>query len=244
MSARINETPPMDRARPRAARRPKPSSWAKWIFGRKAHYVAAGWLTITASACGAHDGTTHPVPPDPETEPPRSSSSRALPFAGAPQVTNPLPESALSGDPCTALTPQQVKDALGDQVTQERDDIAGIGPTCFWTSARGTGAKIAVTLDTEPRHGLSGLYANVQPVAEVWRVLPGIQGFPAVASVTPAGGALDRYCKVSVGVLDTATVDAGSFLGDSKIGKVDPCTTASSAADAAITTLTRIAGRK
>ncbi|GAA1982434.1 hypothetical protein GCM10009754_69170 [Amycolatopsis minnesotensis] len=97
-------------------------------------------------------------------------------------------------------------------------------------------------MDTQSRHGLSGLYANVQPKAEVWKVLPAIQGFPAVASVTPSGGAPDRYCSISVGLLDTATVDVGLFLGDSKIGKVDPCTVGSRAADAAVSTLREKAG--
>nr|WP_215545110.1 DUF3558 domain-containing protein [Amycolatopsis sp. CA-230715] len=170
-----------------------------------------------------------------------TASSTVLPFAGAPKVPSPLPEPALPGDPCEALTPPQVKDALGDKVNAKRHDIPGIGRSCYLSVD--SGAAVAVTLDTQSRRGLSGLYANVKPKAEVWKVLPAIHGFPAVASVTPSGGAPDRYCSISVGLLDTATVDVGLFLGESKIGKADPCVPAARAADAVVITLVRNAGQ-
>nr|WP_254126679.1 DUF3558 domain-containing protein [Amycolatopsis sp. CA-230715] len=195
---------------------------------------------MTAAAAGCSRGTPAAPQDSPAANSIPQTATTAVPFAGAPKVPSPLPDSAMAGDPCTVLTPQQVKDALGNKVSQKRDDISGIGPNCFWSTD--SGATIAVTLDTEPRHGLSGLYANVQPKAEVWKVLSAIQGFPAVASVTPSGGKPDRYCNISVGLLDTATVDVGLFLGDSKIGKVDPCTVAVRAADAAVSTLRQKVG--
>ncbi|QWF85877.1 hypothetical protein HUW46_09357 [Amycolatopsis sp. CA-230715] len=203
-------------------------------------YVRAGTaLMVAAVAVGCDRAATR----SPVVSPVQTAvvSSKAPPFAGAPKVTDPLPESALSGDPCEALTPPQIKDAIGNKVSQKRDDIPHIGSNCFWSAS--TGAAIAVTLDTEPQHGLSGLYANVQPKAEVWKVLPAIQGFPAVASVTPSGGSPTEYCKVSVGLRDTATVDVGLFLGDSKIGKADPCVPGARVAEAAVTTIARKVGR-
>lgn len=204
--------------------------------------IIAGICVIAAAAGGCSRGLPSGSPPTTpqDSRAANSNPQPSVPFAGAPKVPAPLPDSALAGDPCTALTPQQVKDALGDNVNQKRHDISGIGPSCYWSAD--TGAAVAVTLDTQPRHGLSGLYANVQPKAEVWKVLPAIQGFPAVANVTPSGGAPDRYCSISVGLLDTATVDVGLFLGDSKIGKIDPCNVASRAADAAVSTLRQKAG--
>ena len=66
-----------------------------------------------------------------------SSSAQAggseLPHSGAPAVADPLPESALPSDPCEVLTPQQVKEALGEGATEgERRDLDGLGPGCGW----------------------------------------------------------------------------------------------------------------
>ncbi|QWF85876.1 hypothetical protein HUW46_09356 [Amycolatopsis sp. CA-230715] len=214
----------------------------------RTYRVFAGIGTVLAAtlATGCHRAV---IPSSPVSSVHAASASSTVPpFAGAPKVPSPLPESALSGDPCEALTLPQVTDALGRKVTQKRDDISGIGPNCFWSAD--SGATVAVTLDTEPQHGLSGLYANVRPKpgeknpkAEVWKELPPIHGFPAVASVTRSGGKPDRYCNISVGLLDTATVDVGLFLGDSKIGTVDPCVPGARVADAAVTTIAGKAGR-
>jgi hypothetical protein len=170
-----------------------------------------------------------------------SASQQALPYAGAPKVSNPLPDSVLSGDPCGALTAQQVRDALGIDIQGRRDSLPGIGPECIWSNVDSS-AKVTVFFVTEPGKGLSDLYENSKPQSVVWRELPPVQGFPAVAYVTSFGGDPKTFCAVSVGLTDKLSIDVSLYLGDAKVGKVDPCTVAPRAADAVVTTLKQKAG--
>jgi hypothetical protein len=151
-------------------------------------------------------------------------------------VANPLPANVLSGDPCGALTAQQVKDALGRDIQGVPDTLPGIGPKCEWAN-HDTGAIVTVYFASETKQGLSGVYANSKPQSVVWRELPPIQGFPAVAYVTSTAGDPKEFCDIAVGIADTYSVEATLFLGDSKAGKVDPCTVAPRAADAVVATL-------
>lgn len=49
---------------------------------------------------------------------PSSSTNADLPQSGGPAVSDPLPESVIAGDPCEALTRQQVEQALGGNAPQ------------------------------------------------------------------------------------------------------------------------------
>jgi hypothetical protein len=153
-----------------------------------------------------------------------------------------LPANVLSGDPCaTALTPAQVKDALGIEAQGKGDTLPGVGPNCSWSNLD-TGAKVTVYFVTETGQGLSGVYANSKPRSVVWKELPTIQGFPAVAHVTSVGGDPKQACSISVGVADNLSFDVALYLSDSKVGKVDPCTVAPRAANDVVTTLKQKAG--
>src|SRR5207248_7181239 len=139
---------------------------------------------------------------------PQVPLSPGLPFAGAPKVIHPLPLSVLVGDPCTdALTPQQVATTIGVNVAGRRVDIPQLGPACAWNNHE-TGGAVGVSYVLNTHVGLSGVYANTQPKAALWRELPPIQGFPAVAH---AGGKGDRvpagFCQASVGLADTFSID-------------------------------------
>jgi hypothetical protein len=161
-----------------------------------------------------------------------------LPYAGAPKVANPLPASVLAGNPCdTALTPEQVKQAIGIQVAGRPGTTGGIGPTCSWFNENTLG-KIFVGYVTEDHNGLSGVYENTKPKNPVWRPLPDIQGFPAVAYSNNT----DQNCMVTIGLADDMSVDVSGFVGDSKRGKIDSCDLAAQMAGLVVTTLKKRAG--
>jgi Protein of unknown function (DUF3558) len=197
-------------------------------------------LTLLTTACSGHttDGNASPT-----NSSPAPTSTSTLPFGGAPKVVNPLPASVLSGNPCTdALTPTQVNTAVGSPTESKDDATPGIGPLCSWSNHR-TSGQINVGYDTGTHTGLSGSYQNTQPRVAVWRALPPIQGFPAVAySGTKGMSAPNDSCTVSVGLADDLSVDIGASLGSSSIGKVDPCDVAAQVAALVVTTLRQKAG--
>jgi hypothetical protein len=171
-----------------------------------------------------------------------SPASQTLPYAGAPDVSHPLPASVVAGDPCNdALTPAQVKEALGTEVSGQPGSTPGLGRKCDWANLDTT-AVVTVFFITETHQGLSDLYANTKPQAKVWKVLPDIQGFPAVAYLSADGGDQKSTCGVSVGLANDVAVDVELALSRAKVGTVDPCSVAPKAADAVVTTLRQKAG--
>jgi hypothetical protein len=172
-----------------------------------------------------------------------SSAASTLPFSGAPKVSNPLPAAALSGDPCgEALTSEQVKDAIGVAVQGKREDLAQTGPACSWSN-RDTGGAVGVSYTVNTHVGLSGVYANTQPRSAVWKVLPDVQGFPAVAySGSKSGGPAEGFCQESIGLADEFTIDVSLTLGSGKRGTADACSLISQIGDMAVTTVKAKAG--
>jgi hypothetical protein len=197
-------------------------------------------LTLLTTACSGHTTVGKASPSNTSSA---STSTSTLPFGGAPKVANPLPASVLSGNPCTdALTPAQVDTAMGSPTVSESDSTPGVGPSCNWHNHRTLGA-LSVGYDTGTHTGLSGSYQNTQPRVALWKVLPPIQGFPAVASAGSKGmPAPNDFCLVSVGIADDLVVDVGGSLGTTGTGKVDPCDVTVQAANLVITTLRQKAG--
>ncbi|MFD9889736.1 DUF3558 domain-containing protein [Amycolatopsis sp. NPDC059027] len=200
--------------------------------------VLVAALTMVLTGCSGTKpdppGQTSSKPPDGAAN--SSSTPQALPYAGAPKVATPLPNSVLTGGPCAALTAQQVKDGIGVNDPGKPDTVPGIGARCVWSNVE-TSGQVLVYYVTETGKGLSGLYENTKPQSVVWKPLPAIQGFPAVAYVSSSGGDPKDFCAVSVGIADNLTVEAAMFLGRSKRGKVDPCTIAPLEANDVVTTL-------
>jgi hypothetical protein len=198
-------------------------------------------LTTLATGCGHGGGATSPTPP-PATTASGSPSSTALPYSGAPKVENPLPASVLYGAPCTdGLTSQQLTEILTMVPPTRPDNIAGVGPSCTWINSD-KGALVSVGYDTLDHTGLSSVFQNTKPQATVWKPLPAIQGFPAVAHVTPSGGDPAEFCQVSVGLADNLAIDVSISLGPAKKGKVDPCQVTAQVADMVVTNLRQKAG--
>ena len=162
-----------------------------------------------------------------------------MPHSGAPKVEHPLPASVLSGDPCQgALTPDQLKQILGAVPPGEPGNLSGIGRSCKWNAD----ALASVDYSTQTHEGLSAVYAGTKPQSKVWRVLPPIQGFPAVGHSTYSSDTPNNFCQVSVGVADDLSFDASLVLSDSKVGKADPCDLTARVADMVVTNLRQKAG--
>ncbi|WP_081655385.1 DUF3558 domain-containing protein [Amycolatopsis orientalis] len=198
-------------------------------------------VVSVAAACSSGPGA---APASTEPTPASSSATAAgLPHSGAPKVEHPLPESVLSGQPCQeALTSDQLKQIL-DMVPQgEPSNIPGLGPDCKWHNTD-AGAQVGVGYTTQTHQGLSAVYQGTKPQAKVWRELPPIQGFPAVAFSTEDSGTQTGLCLVSVGIADDLSFDASLGLGDAKRASgADPCPLAARVADMVVTNLKRKAG--
>ncbi|MFF0147242.1 uncharacterized protein DUF3558 [Amycolatopsis sulphurea] len=176
------------------------------------------------------------------TTPASSSAAAALPHSGAPKVEHLLPASVLSGQPCQeALTSDQLKQILGMTPAGKPDSVPGIGPNCKWGN-RDTGAGVAIGYDVETHGGLSIIYQNTKPRAQVWRALPPVQGFPAVAHLAIGAEIKDQFCQVSVGITDELSFDASLTISDAKRGKADPCELTARVADMVVTNLRQKAG--
>ncbi|MYW90560.1 DUF3558 domain-containing protein [Amycolatopsis rubida] len=195
-------------------------------------------------AAGCSGGPT-PVQPtgSPSSQPQTSAPGKTLPYGGAPKVEHPLPASVLSTHPCdSALTPGQVGSLLGRNRQGAHRDEPSLGAECQWSNDE-TGALATVLYATKLSDGLSAVYANSKPQATLWRQLPLVQGFPAVAHSTfKQESVVKSFCQVSVGISDQKTIDASVSLGYSQIGKKDPCDAAAVVADMVITNLKQKAG--
>jgi hypothetical protein len=196
-------------------------------------------MTATAVALGAALLTSCTgKSPTNGTATPALTSSAELPNSGAPKVDNPLPASALDGNPCdSALTTEQLTGYLGQSTTPEPSDTV-LGPTCDWASTSGSAAGILVGYETKAGQGLSLTYKNEKPKASRWvDDLEAVQGYPAVGYVD-VGTTDNRTCVVVVGIADDLAFSVSLSLGDSaaQAGK-DACTLGRGVADAVMTNL-------
>lgn len=183
--------------------------------------VAGSAVLVIAGCSGGTDGTAEPAPTTGSVSSSQAAGDAGLPNSGAPAVTNPLPESALAGDPCQALTRQQVTEALGDDASQgERRDLDSIGPRCDWQGGTSSDGGFSLSFGTKSRQGLSGFYANAKPKMEVFRELAPVEGFPAVAYKSSDDA---RECTVGVGLADEYTLSITGTQSSAREGEVDSC---------------------
>ncbi|WP_340681647.1 DUF3558 domain-containing protein [Amycolatopsis coloradensis] len=209
---------------------------------RQVIIIALGAATaLTVAACsgsGATPGTSTPAPPTT----PAASSGQELPYAGAPKVSMPLPESIFSGDPCAdTLNADQILKAVGKPSETKRVDADTVGPGCQWLNKSTTG-QVTMRYATKLPGGLSAIYENVKPKAEIWKPISSLQGFPAVAYVSPSGGSPTEFCQISIGATDSTTIEVSVFLSLNSEGKKDPCESANTVADLVMTSLRAKAG--
>ncbi|MGY6653372.1 DUF3558 domain-containing protein [Amycolatopsis sp. TRM77291] len=205
-----------------------------WVIGLS---VASLSVIAGCSGSGSGPGVTASNPTAPETAP-----ERTLPYAGAPKVPAPFPESVFAGDPCAdSLSAEQILQAVGKPSETKRKDADSIGPGCQWFNTVTTG-QVIMAYATKLPNGLSAIYENVKPKAEVWKPIASLQGFPAVAYVSPSGGSPDKFCQISIGATDSTTIEVSVFLSLDSQGKKDPCESAEVVADLVMTSLRAKAG--
>ncbi|WP_406640961.1 DUF3558 domain-containing protein [Amycolatopsis sp. WGS_07] len=210
----------------------------------KARFVLLAAVAAAVVVSGCSGGSASGGSPGSASAPASSSSAgKALPYAGAPKVENPLPDSVLSVHPCdSALTPEQVGKALTQRPLGEHDDKPELGAQCHWTNSE-VGAGVSVIYVTKVLDGLSAVYANTKPQSTVWRPLPSVQGLPAVAHSTYSSEGSKSFCQVSVGISDKYTVGVSVNLSPAKVGEQkDPCKAAETVADMVVTNLKQKAG--
>ncbi|MBK1788514.1 DUF3558 domain-containing protein [Prauserella cavernicola] len=173
-------------------------------MGRVSTAMVGFSVLLVAGCSGGTGGEALPAPQSSGTSSTGASSDNSeLPHSGAPAVANPLPEAVISGDPCEALTAQQVEEALGDGASQgERKDLDDVGPRCSWSDPT-TGGGFSLTFSNQTRQGLSAYYANTQPQSAVFRDAGPIDGLPAVEYKTTED---DVACGFAVGLADEYAV--------------------------------------
>ncbi len=205
--------------------------------------VGVGLVVLAAAGCSEGSGNvTMPAPGSSEWESARISNNSGLPHSGAPAVTNPLPESVLSGHPCEVLTPQQLRDILGEGVSggkrKDRDDF---GPGCDWSNPEVLGGGLRIGFSVVSRDGLSAQYANTKPQVQFFRELPSVGGFPAVSYKDDED---DRFCTVAVGLANEySVVTTVSLSFEKQESGVDSCVPAEQVAEMVVGNLKAKAGR-
>ncbi|GAA1035509.1 MULTISPECIES: DUF3558 domain-containing protein [Amycolatopsis] len=204
---------------------------------------SAGIATTVVLVAGCSGGST-PSPPPVSSGVPASSSAagKTLPYAGAPKVEKPLPDSVLTVHPCdSAFTSGQVGKILGKEIQGKQADNASLGAQCHWVNSD-SGAALTVLYVTKVSDGLSAVYANSKPQSTVWRPLPLVQGLPAVAHSTYGPQGDKSFCQVSIGISDEHDVDVSVTLSPSKVGAKDPCDVTAQISDMVVANLKQKAG--
>jgi hypothetical protein len=163
-----------------------------------------------------------------------SVSGEDLPYAGAPDVPDPLDTESFQRDPCTTLTNAQV-DELKAQPGEPHD--GGLGNACEFRSRADRLALIDIAFANEYPHGLSALYqANKDGKWAFFKELSPIGGFPAVAY-----DSVDQRdtgaCAVDVGTSNEIAFEVSLQLSAGNIGKKDPCETAAMVAGMVVETM-------
>ncbi len=196
-------------------------------------------LAVLAGCTSTSEGTPRPTTDDTAENTPPSSSEEPdgdeLPFAGAPEVTDPLDTDRFQQDPCQALTATQAQELA---VTFPGGPYDGaLGKACEWKSPTDRLAAVDVRFLSDDPRGLSALYlANESGGYVYFDELAPIEGYPAVAR----DGVDDRdigKCTVVTGTSDEDAFEVVLRLSQANVGEKDPCETAALVAEMALSTM-------
>ncbi len=196
-------------------------------------------LTLLASCSNTSEGTPRPTPTtETSAESPSGSDEpdgEELPFAGAPKVNDPLETTRYQQDPCLALTSGQTEELNVNSPGEPRD--GALGNACNWGGKDDRRALVELAFLDEYPFGLSAAYqANEDGKFDFFKVLPPIEGYPAVAFA----GTDDRQnggCAVDAGVSDEIAFGVMIRLSTANVGEKDPCETAAMVAGMALRTM-------
>ncbi|MGB3437578.1 MAG: DUF3558 domain-containing protein [Actinophytocola sp.] len=197
-------------------------------------------LLVAAGCTSTSEGTPRSVPDEVPTEssevPPSTTGSGEveLPYAGAPEVVDPLDTTRFQEDPCQSLTATQA-DNLNVRFPGELHD-GGLGNACEFKGLSDARALVDVRfLDKYPR-GLSAIYqAEKDGKWEFFYALDPVDSFPAVAF--GVGQRATGGCSVAVGTSNEIIVEIVLRLSADKVGKKEPCETAALVAGMVVETM-------
>ncbi|WP_081736263.1 DUF3558 family protein [Amycolatopsis orientalis] len=197
-------------------------------------------LLIATVVAGCSPAPVSPLPPSPTSTRTIGLTTRVPPYAGVPAVRDPLPVTAVSGSPCTtALTPGQVRQALGVETAGKVDRAESPGPTCLWENPV-TGMITRGACATKHRHGLSAVYPS-RSAGEgwMWREQR-VAGFPAVATTSEQRS----FCTVTIGLADDVAVEVSMAARDGDdVEGGDMCTLTGQTAELVVPTVRTRADR-
>ncbi len=203
--------------------------------------LGAAVVAVAVAGCtSTSEGSPRPVPEDvvtessPSSTAPTSAPEEDLPYAGAPEVSDPQDTESFQRDPCTTLTDAQV-DQLKAQPGEPHD--GGLGNACEFRSRTDRLALIDIAFADEYPHGLSALYqGNEDGKWAYFEELPPIGGFPAVAY-----DSVDQRdtgaCAVDVGTSNEIAFEVSLQLSAGNVGRKDPCETAAMVAGMVVQTM-------
>ncbi|TWE13527.1 uncharacterized protein DUF3558 [Prauserella muralis] len=150
---------------------------------------------------------------------PRGSDN--LPSNGAPSIDDPLDISHFLRAPCDVITDAEKEALIGTEGTASPDLDTPVGPECVWSTGDSKRGRFAVIFPQVDARGLTSLYESRHRNALFEQLRP-VDGYPVVAyGITDVRH--EGKCTLRVGVSDRETIDITLYLGESKIGQLDPC---------------------
>ena len=119
---------------------------------------------------------------------------------GAPAVENPLDASKQLADPCSSLTPDQLRAlGLGRTIPGEKDSFGRLGPYCSWRDAATDLEDFTVGYATPLKNGLADVYLIRESGRWAYFEPTTVNGYPAVFK--DAGDQRARGgCNIAVGI--------------------------------------------
>lgn len=188
-------------------------------------------LAVVLAACSQPmRGTSSPV-----SEQTTTTTSVELPAYGAPKVDHPLDVSYFRQAPCETLTEEQVAKFVGARFEARSLPDDHTGPRCIWSPVGNARPLMWAAYPSLSDRGLTTLYYNRDAYA-FFEEGPPVGGYPSlvydVVDRRPSGA-----CAVRVGTSDRETLDVSVWLGERKVGVLDPCEATQEVAGAAVETI-------
>lgn len=134
------------------------------------------------------------------------------PFGGAPKVPKPIDVGTWRDKPCEAITDEQYKSIGVRMEAGETDPTRPYGPHCARSAVGDGGGHVNLQFR---ELGLSGSYSGHEN-QEAFKVLPRIQGFPAVRM---GDHQIDTMCEIHVGLNDNTALSVQIYNDPGIFGK-------------------------
>lgn len=181
-------------------------------------------LALSATACGGAAQVSNPTPPAP------TSIGVALPYAGAPNVANPLDGTPLVNDGCSAMTLTQASQILGGTIKRTVPNsgtimTAGGETGCGWDLNEGLGGVVAGPTVHNP-YGLSGTYKASQSAVAAgkqptFKEMAPVEGYPTIQYTEGFQG--NGVCITDTGISNSQDYIVKVDLSERNPNYADPC---------------------